>query len=169
MTEADALILMHFQDARIFGWDIVLAINPRTGRYDGRTRRSKEASELMRDLVFNRPSFDVLLQALKDEEDVVELWPEAMRETVRFRIEHKVPRDHNEPTSDVFRASMRDHQGEDWPEWLHDHGKGAAVEDHPPFPPRSERYRDLDAKAAARQCPMTSMNDNCPAPGGHAA
>lgn len=140
MTEDHALIWIDFLHCRLFGWDIAMAIDPKTGRNDHRTRRNREAGELMRDISFNMPSFEVLLAAVMADRDIVAMWPEAMRETVRFRIDHKVPRDHNEPTSDLHRAGKREHQSEDWPDWIVGHGEPATVDNHPPFPPRSELY-----------------------------
>ena len=149
MTEDDALIWIDFMTNRIFGWDIVMAIDPKTGKCDGRTRRCRAAGELMRDIQFNMPRFPDLLAAVMADRDVVAMWPEHMRAVVRFRIEHKVPRDWNEPTSDVYRAGRKETHGEDWPDWLIEHGKPAAIEDHPEFPARSDIYNawrsDCDA------------------------
>lgn len=139
---------MDFYDTRLFGWDIVMAMDPKTGRTDGRTRRCKEAGELMRDLIFNRPDFDTLLAAVREEQDIALLWPTAMQEVVRFRLAHKVPRDINEPTSNETVAKRLGIGHRDWPKWLLHHCAIASVDDHPPFPPRSDVYRSWEAGAA---------------------
>lgn len=155
MTDDDALVWIEFLDARMFGWDVVMGIDPETGRTDFRTRRAKSATELQRDLWFNRPSLELLLQSVMAERDAADLWPETMRETVRFRMEHKVPRAPNEPTSDHYREMKREAGGEDWPDFVLSHGKPATVDDHPPFPPRSDLYNawkaDADAEMASEK------------------
>lgn len=149
MTEDDAMIWIDFMKNRIFGWDIVMAIDPKTGKSDGRTRRCREAGKLMRDIQLNMPRFPDLLAAVMASRDVAAMWPEDMQATIRFRIEHKVPRDWNEPSSDLYRAERMETHGEDWPGWLVGHGKPATIEDHPEFPARSEIYRAWKADCAA--------------------
>jgi len=143
MNKPDAYLFYDHLLNRIMGWDIVMAMSPETGRIDFRTRRSKEAMELMRDIILNNPKVDTVLACLEVDGDVTELWPEELREVVRFRIGHKVPREHNEPTNQHAVADRKEHGGAEYPDWLLAHGEPATVADHPPFPKRSALYLEV--------------------------
>ncbi len=143
MTEDKALQMFDLINERIFGWTIVLSISPDKGGRDGRTRRCRDADELFRDLILNQPDFDDLLACLIADGDPVLLWPESLREVVRFEIDHKVPRDLNEPTSAAGAASRVECGQDPLPDWLMQHGKAASIDEHPPFPARTPAYKAM--------------------------
>ena len=165
MTEDDSLALYEFLTSRIFGRDIVLASNNSRGMMDFRTKASRDAHDLMKDIMLNMPAFPELLSTIQNDGDPVALWPSEFQDIVRFRLWHTVPRDINEPLSEHGYEKRQDIQGLDaWPEFLKQYAKPATVADHPPFPPKSEVFRKLEARhreeraASAEDVPHGAAN-----------
>ncbi|HEV7436600.1 MAG TPA: hypothetical protein VGO22_17300 [Pseudorhizobium sp.] len=87
-SEDDLWAYREFLSSRLAGWMVVLGTN--------------RAVRLHTDLVQARPSFDRMKEALEAGSDVEDLWPEHLREIVRFQSRHIVPREINEPSSAQF-------------------------------------------------------------------
>lgn len=142
MTEDDAMTLIDFFTHRLHGWSVALSIDPKTGRADFRTRRTREVHEFERDAWLNSPGWRELMAAAVRGEDIIEQWPEEFRAALRFRLDHIIPRAINEPLSEEGRHHRQEVQGmPDWPEFLNSYAKPATVADHPPLPERSPLYR----------------------------
>ncbi|WP_185982839.1 hypothetical protein [Aureimonas mangrovi] len=131
MSTAEAGAFHELILARLFGWSI--ALGPQDSKRGRRKQALPSADALFRELFIAKPSWAVSLTAMTAGEDVVELWPERLREVVRFQIDHKVPRVENEPTSAHYAETMREGGRIDYalPAFLADHGSTASVEDHP--------------------------------------
>ncbi|KHJ55130.1 hypothetical protein LA66_00110 [Aureimonas altamirensis] len=132
ISEDDALGFAQLINNRICGWTIVLGM--KDGRTDFRRKRARQAHHLMHDLLMNMPCLPAIVDAIQAGDDPVNLWPECLRETVRFQIEHKVPREENEPTSARNRRLRAEGFGCPIPSRFDDHGLQATIADHPPFP-----------------------------------
>ncbi|WP_299939446.1 hypothetical protein [uncultured Nitratireductor sp.] len=141
MSEDDIHCFADLMIGRIMGWGIPMSINPKTGYVDSRTKRARAENHLRQDILMNLPGYLKLTECLRTGGDVVELWPEELREVVRFRISHKVPRDCNEPTSDYSREAREESGNDPYPEWMMQHGTIATIDDHPPYPPKTQVYK----------------------------
>lgn len=140
MTEDDALLFYEMLDQRLSGWSIPLSMNPRTGATDHRTRQAKAEHVFMLDVSLNRGSLDETVAALMVGRCMSTVWPEPMREVIAFRLNHKVPRPINEPTSSISVALRAEIGNPRFPDWMLAHGIPAAAGDHPPYPEPSELY-----------------------------
>lgn len=150
MNEDDAWSFIALANARFLGWSVVLGIVD--GRTDFRTKQSRNAHDLMHDIMLSQPPTEAILNALVAGEDIADLWPECLRQTIRFQIGHKVPRAVNEPTSDYWRArSEQEKIGVPLTPAINDHGAIACVEDHPPIPPHSDVFRRWQADCRAER------------------
>jgi hypothetical protein len=138
-TELKAYDLYEFIQKRIFGWTVVLGMNG-ADKTDGRTKQRKVADRLFREAYLNCPHPDECVQRLLSGEDPETLWPEEQQDFVRFCLWHRVPREMNEPLSEV----TFEHRPSDvrvWPDFLLQYNKSARVEDMPPPFPPSDDYR----------------------------
>jgi hypothetical protein len=89
------------------------------------------------------PDHDEFISTVMADQDPILLWPERLRDSVRFRLYHTVPRAINEPLSPECCEDRRDYQGmPPWPEFLKQFANPATWRDHPPFPPRTY-YRGI--------------------------
>lgn len=142
MTEDEAIDFVMFMDERIRGWGTPLSVNPRTGYADFRTRAAKQNHVFTVDLALQGVSFADLLACVQRGGHYADLYPEPMRDVIRFRTDHIVPRDINEPSSALSIKHRAEYQGlPPLPEWILAYGKPATIADHPPYPEPSDAYK----------------------------
>ncbi|MFN7090700.1 MAG: hypothetical protein ACK4P4_09150 [Allorhizobium sp.] len=144
MTREDAYELLDFIQKRIFGWTIVIGCNNPSGRMDSRYKSVKQADRLFRDAFMPQTEFPECIAAFERDEDPVLQWPVEFQEFVRFCLWHRVPREINEPLSEE-KFDHRPNPPRVWPEFLHQYGKTATLDEMPALPGPSERMLKLEA------------------------
>ncbi len=138
MIRDEAYQLHDFIQKRIFGWTIVLGMNPETGRTDGRRKEAKLADRLLRESFMTGCKFPEAIEAIQRGEDPVLCWPERFQEFIRFCLWHRVPREMNEPLREKDFDEYPN-QSRDWPESFKQYDKPATLADMPPLPELSGR------------------------------
>lgn len=152
MTEDEAIDFMMFMSERIRGWGTPLSVNPRTGFADFRTKAAKQNHVFLTDMALQQAGFENLLKCIQSGGHYADLYPEPMREIIRFRADHIVPREWNEPSSPVSIKHRAQYQGlPPLPDWILSYGKTASIDDHPPYPEPTDIFKAWDSEPPAPQ------------------
>ncbi|CDN91782.1 hypothetical protein [Agrobacterium tumefaciens] len=150
MTEEEAMAFHDFIHARLFGWNVAISSNNPRGMCDGRFASTKIGDRLLREVFLNETHWRESVAALMAGTEPACLWPEPMREFIRFCIEHRCPREINEPLSEEGCAKRTEMQGmPPWPEFLRKYDKPATLADMPALPPPSEEYARREVRRRA--------------------
>ncbi|MFI3904315.1 hypothetical protein [Ochrobactrum sp. S1502_03] len=152
MTEDDAIDFMVFMHDRIRGWGIPLSVNPRTGFADFRTKAAKQNNTFLTDMALQHAGFENLVKCIQNGGHYADLYPEPMRDIIRFRADHIVPREWNEPSSPVSIQQRAEYQGlPPLPDWILRYGKPASIADHPPYPEPTDIFKAWDSEPPVPQ------------------
>lgn len=152
MNRSEAYLFYEMVDQRLFGWTTPLSFNPRTGHSDARTKNGRAAHDFFADMVLCRANdIGAALDLIIAGKCLSEQWPKSMREVIHFRINHRVPRDENEPTSAVSIADRLERGLAPFPEWILAHGSPATVEDHPEYPSHSALFKERQLVRALKK------------------
>jgi hypothetical protein len=123
LTLDESHAYLDFVGWRLLGWSVV----DRMGHH-GNSKAAKLADERFREIIGAQPKYGDFVAAAMAGTPVWMRWPAGMQDEVERRINTKVPRAVNEPTSPEFAASMRESQHGHWelPDFLKDHGRELA-------------------------------------------
>ncbi|AVH40631.1 hypothetical protein At1D1609_05790 [Agrobacterium tumefaciens] len=142
MTEEEAMAFHDFIHARLFGWNVAISSNNPRGMCDGRFTSTKIGDRLLREVFLNETHWRDSVAALMAGTDPACLWPEPMRDFIRFCVEHRCPREINEPLSEEGQEKRTRMQGmPPWPEFIHQYDKPATLADMPELPPESDEFK----------------------------
>lgn len=120
MTNAEAYIFYRFCNSRFAGWEVVERI-----KHHHRSNARQAANELFLEISISKPKFGDFVAAAMAGEPVHLLLPEHLQVEVERRLNTKVPRDFNEPTSSEFTEGMPEDGRTDYllPDFLANHGR----------------------------------------------
>lgn len=124
LTQEEAMAFHDFIHARLFGWNVAISSNNPRGMCDGRFTSTKIGDRLLREVFLNETDWRDSVTALMAGTEPARLWPEPLREFIRFCIEHRCPREINEPLSEEGHKRRTEMQGmPPWPDFLRKYDK----------------------------------------------